>query len=237
MRCYGRVALLMIGLTGMVVSAQASLAPVVSIDSHHSASQQPNVYVVKKGDTLYSIAWAFGMDYRALANTNHLAKPYGIYPGQKLVMKETKPVKVVAKEVDLPSPVVLPAPIWHKPGKIHWIWPTHGKVTQKFSKRDDGNKGVDIAGKLGQPVKAAASGEVVYSGDGVRGYGNLIIIRHAQEYLSAYAYNKKLLVKVGEQVKAGQTIAEMGQTNAGKTKLHFEIRKQGKPVNPLSYLR
>ncbi|MBX3618091.1 peptidoglycan DD-metalloendopeptidase family protein [Nitrosomonas sp.] len=114
-----------------------------------------------------------------------------------------------------------------------WIWPTTGKLLASFSKN---SKGVKISGKAGQPILASASGEVVYSGHGLRGYGNLIIIKHDNTFLSAYAHNSKLLVKEGEVVVKGQKIAEMGNTDTDTIQLHFEIRKHGKPVDPLEYL-
>lgn len=119
---------------------------------------------------------------------------------------------------------------------LHWLWPSQGKVIQTFSLERTGNKGLDIAGKYGSPVRATAPGVVVYSGSGLRGYGNLIIIKHNAKYLSAYAYNKELLVKEGAQVKSGQLIAKMGRTDSGQVKLHFEIRRVGKPVDPKRYL-
>jgi len=117
--------------------------------------------------------------------------------------------------------------------RIDWIWPTQGKVLEGFT---ESSKGVDIAGKTGQAVLASAPGKVVYSGSGLRGYGNLIIIKHNDTYLSAYAHNSKLLMKEGETVTRGQKIAEMGNTDASQIKLHFEIRKHGKPVDPLQHL-
>jgi lipoprotein NlpD len=117
-----------------------------------------------------------------------------------------------------------------------WQWPAQGDVLKGFSLQMGGNKGIDIAGNLGDPVRAVAPGKVVYSGSGLRGYGNLVIIKHSDNYLSAYAYNKKLLVKEGDVVKAGAEIAKMGQNDAGRVMLHFEIRRNGKPVNPLLYL-
>lgn len=118
---------------------------------------------------------------------------------------------------------------------ITWEWPAAGRIISGF--KDSGNaKGVDIAGRLGEPIHAAASGTVVYSGSGLRGYGQLIIIKHSKTYLSAYAHNHRLLVKEGQHVKRGQEIAEMGSTDADQPKLHFEIRRLGKPVDPLHYL-
>lgn len=114
-----------------------------------------------------------------------------------------------------------------------WLWPTQGKVLEGFS---DKNKGIDIAGKLGQPVLAVAGGSVVYSGSGLRGYGKLIIIKHDKTFLTAYAHNSQILVKEGQVVKKGQKIAEMGNTDADQVKLHFEVRRFGKPVDPTQYL-
>jgi lipoprotein NlpD len=119
--------------------------------------------------------------------------------------------------------------------RIEWLWPTSGKIVTGFS--DTANlKGIDIAGKSGQPIFASAAGKVVYAGTGLRGYGKLVIVKHNNTYLSAYAHNKDLLVKEGQQVTRGQKIAEMGNTDSDEVKLHFEIRKLGKPVDPLKYL-
>jgi lipoprotein NlpD len=117
-----------------------------------------------------------------------------------------------------------------------WIWPVQGTVINKFESKGIGNRGLDIAGRRGEPVRAAASGRVVYSGEGLRGYGRLIIIKHNDDFLSAYAHNDKIFVKENELVKAGQKIASMGSSGAERTKLHFEIRLRGKPVDPLNYL-
>lgn len=198
-------------------------APVIEGWSQPSAKN--GLYVVQKGDTLYSIAWAFGLDYRDLAQINRLSSPYKISPGQHLQMAgPKKPQKKVYK-------------LAKKDNNIHiWMWPANGSVVKKFSLQSNGNKGIDISGSLGSAVKASAEGEVVYSGSGLRGYGKLVIIKHSESFLSAYAYNKNILVKEGQIVKAGQRIATMGQTNSGETMLHFELRYNGKPVNPLRYL-
>ncbi|TLX54067.1 peptigoglycan-binding protein LysM [Stutzerimonas nosocomialis] len=117
-----------------------------------------------------------------------------------------------------------------------WAWPANGPIIGVFSSNGSLNKGIDIAGELGQPVLAASDGTVVYAGSGLRGYGELVIIKHNDTYVSAYGHNRRLLVREGEQVKAGQTIAEMGSTGTDRVKLHFEIRRQGKPVDPQQYL-
>lgn len=143
------------------------------------------------------------------------------------------PVPPVSKppfEAPSPSAVVETVPAGDQ---IEWIWPTKGKVLEGFS---EGTKGIDISGTLGQAVNASAAGKVVYSGGGLRGYGKLIIIKHNNTYLSAYAHNNKLLVKEGQTVNKGQKIAEMGSTDSSLVKLHFEIRKNGKPVDPLKHL-
>ncbi|MDR1995575.1 peptidoglycan DD-metalloendopeptidase family protein [Azonexus sp.] len=132
-----------------------------------------------------------------------------------------------------PEPAAPPAPA-SGPDDVPWIWPSAGKVVAPFS--DAGNKGLDFAGKAGDPVIAAGDGKVVYAGSGLRGYGELVIIKHNATFLSAYAHNRKILVKEGQQVARGQKIAEMGNTDADTVKLHFEIRKQGKPVDPAQYL-
>ena len=130
-----------------------------------------------------------------------------------------------------------PAPVAKVPANVAgWNWPADGPLISRFQSNGSLNKGIDIAGEMGQPVKAAANGAVVYAGRGLIGYGDMIIIKHDQTYLSAYAHNSRLLVKEGDQVKAGQTVAEMGSSGTDRVKLHFEIRRQGKPVDPLSYL-
>ena len=117
-----------------------------------------------------------------------------------------------------------------------WAWPASGAIIGRFSSNGSLNKGIDIAGELGQPVLAASGGSVVYAGSGLRGYGELVIIKHSDTYVSAYGHNRRLLVREGQQVKVGQQIAEMGSTGTDRVKLHFEIRRQGKPVDPMQYL-
>ena len=120
------------------------------------------------------------------------------------------------------------------PGDVAWQWPSSGKVIQPFS--ESGNKGIDFAGKSGDPIQAAAAGKVVYVGTGIRGFGQLLIVKHNATFLSAYAHNRKILVAEGQQVTRGQKVAEMGNTDSDMVKLHFEIRKQGKPIDPTEYL-
>lgn len=225
-------------------TSPTAYAPVVNAWLQPAA--RSSIYRVKQDDTLYSIAWAFGLDYRALAAVNHIKPPYAIHVGQVLRMTTvargeyrqiTQPIHVAKQKLSRIKTLPLPRFVrnWTPPSR--WVWPAQGKVVQEFLNTLAGDKGIDIAGKLGEPIYAAAKGKVVYSGDGVRGYGNLIIVKHNNSYLSAYAFNQKIRVKLGDQVYPGEKIAEMGRDNAGKIMLHFEIRRNGEPVNPLKYLR
>jgi lipoprotein NlpD len=212
-----------------------------------------NIHVVQKSETLFSLAWRYGWDYKALASANAIPAPYTIFPGQKLniVHKDNyRPVvtKSTSKNLTNSKPSASkkgpsayktrskPPVVEKSSHSLAWQWPSKGKVIAKFSSKRPMNKGIDITGLIGESVMAAAAGSVVYSGSGLLGYGNLVIIKHNEQYLSAYAHNKRLLVKEGQKVKAGQVIAEIGSSGTDKVKLHFEIRRQGKPVNPIKYL-
>ncbi len=145
------------------------------------------------------------------------------------------PAPTVSPPAVLPAPAPTPTdPVRAPSGSLPWLWPTSGKVIETFD--DPRNKGIDIAGNEGAPVQAAADGEVVYVGSAVRGYGNLVIVRHSDDFITAYAHNRKVLVAEKQSVKRGQAIAELGRSDADRPKLHFEIRHQGKPVDPLKYL-
>lgn len=255
----------------------------------------PYQYRVQYGDTLYSIAWRYDLDFKSIASWNNIKSPFTIYPGQKITMRgpeiesaektylftpadratpesepmvqapdysdpenipEAPPVKSDEKKKQAvperrkwvkPSKKTTVAKIQNKPqvvskpvilpkGKISWSWPIKGKVVSTFAANNHERKGIDIKGHANQKIKAAGTGVVVYSGAGLLSYGNLIIIKHSDRYLSAYAHNKKLLVKEGTQVNKGQTIAIIGKKSNVTNLLHFEIRKNGKPVNPLVYL-
>jgi len=247
----------------------------------HSATQVKRLqnadgtYTVSSGDTLYAIAFTYGLDHRDVAAWNGIASPYVIYPGQNLRLSAPVPrygrnrgksssVKIsgikapgaVTTRVGAsgagPATTAKAAPPATKvprqtpaakttaaPGLAdpeNWKWPVNGRVIRGYVAGDPSRKGLDIAGKEGQPVKASSAGKVVYSGNGLIGYGELIIIKHSERMLSAYAHNKVRLVQEGEQVSAGQKIAEMGRNDQNEELLHFEIRTYGKPVNPLVYL-
>lgn len=210
-------------------------------------------HVVQSGDTLFSIAWRYGQDYSALADANKIAPPYLIRPGRKLslsvrsalldpplahsVLPEKKHIgKAISGKVYRKSTSSITKKKSEGSQVLKWHWPVSGKVISRFSAEGGVNKGIDIDGDIGEPVSVAAAGEVVYAGSGLTGYGNLIIVKHNDSYLSAYAHNKALFVKEGDVVIVGQKIAEIGSTGTSEPKLHFEIRRNGKPVDPLLYL-
>jgi lipoprotein NlpD len=222
---------------------------------------RPVTYKVRSGDTLYSIAWRYGLDYHVLARWNGIKRPYTIYAGQTLRLRQTgtkSSGKTATKKKTAPSrspeKAVTPRPQTtrktSKPaakgssgqqavasGKgLNWKWPTQGKVKKGYSASDPARQGIEIGGRTGQRIVASESGRVVYAGSGLIGYGRLVIIKHNNNYLSAYGRNRKLLVQEGAQVKRGQAIAEMGNNGNGGPSLHFEIRKNGDPMNPLKLL-
>ena len=202
----------------------------------------PGYYRVKKGDTLARIALDHGQAPRDVAQWNTAANP-GFNPnvievGDLVLVKAPASAKPAAplekKSVDVPASAEPAKPeVVAEPG-IRLSSPAKGKVTSEFNET---NKGIDIAGKVGEPILAASDGKVVYAGNSLRGYGNLVIVKHDNTYLTAYAHNSKLLVKEGDSVRKGQKIAEMGDTDTNSPKLHFELRVNGKPVNPTPYLQ
>ncbi len=204
------------------------------------------MYLVKPTDTLYSIAWRYGLDYKELARWNKIAINSTIYPGQRLILiepdgtgKQTIPTKQTTSTTSVPTSqpsVSKPATTTAGSNPKRWLWPTSGRLLSTFSAQKLDRRGIDIGGKLGQAIYAVADGRVVYSGNGLAGYGNLIIIKHSDMYLSAYAYSKERLVSEGMKVKAGMKIAKMGQHKTRTARLHFQIRKNGKPVNPEKFL-
>lgn len=202
--------------------------------------------VVQRGQNVYRIATENGLTALDLALWNDIPPPYTIYPGQRLRLypgekqaaasrpvspAPSRPNVPAAPKPASPSPVVIPAT-----SEIAWRWPTDGGVIETFAGGDPTRQGIDIAGKGGQPVRAAADGVVVYSGSGLVGYGELVIVKHNDQWLSAYGHNRARLVNEGQLVKAGQQIAEMGRSGASRDMLHFEIRYNGKPVDPQQYL-
>jgi len=224
---------------------------------------KPGYYTVRQGDTLLRIALESGQNWRDIARWNNLDNPNVIEVGQVLrVAPPANSVVAAAPAASTPAPVASsappaassssaahgttsapassapanPPPSAGPDDEIAWGWPTTGAATVLAGFDEQKNKGVDIAGRAGDPVLAAADGRVVYAGAGLRGYGNLIILKHNNTYLTAYAHNQSLLVKEDQTVRKGQKIAEMGSTDTDRVKLHFEIRRQGKPVDPTRYL-
>ena len=238
----------------LVACAGEQRAPVENRHGETRAPARPDRHMVVKGETLYSIAWRYGIDYRTLAGINGVSAPYTIYPGQELRLSgksrvaTTRPAKPAPTRKPAASPPPSPAPVTKAssardsnsdPGEAggrvdNWAWPARGKVVRKFS--GTVHKGIDIDGKSGDDVVATAAGKVVYAGSGIVGYGKLLIIKHNATFLSAYGHNRALLVKEGELVKPGQQIAEKGSSATNSVKLHFEIRREGKPVDPLKLL-
>lgn len=223
-------------------------------DTKKSPAIRAQSYRVQRGDTLYSIAWRSGNDFRRLARLNRIGPPYTIYPGQLLRLNAEAsshrsapkssvhpPRTAVAEPKLVPRPAkrasaVTSTEVQRSDNALHWLWPAEGSVLAKYAAQDSTRQGVKIGGKAGQSVIAAEAGRVVYSGSGLIGYGQLIIIKHNDNYLSAYGHNAKLLVKEGDQVARGKHIADMGRSNDGQAMLHFEIRREGRPVDPLALL-
>ena len=218
-------------------------------------------YTVRKGDTLYGIALAFGQNWRDIASWNNLSDPDKIKIGEKLrvVPKDTGngavsiPLKSAAIETPPGKSTLSESELAGKERALDdalpddridrdeglvtslgWVWPTNGQIMEQFS--DSNSKGISIAGASGEAIYAVSDGKVVYSGNGLRGYGNLVIIKHPDEFITAYAHNKSILVKEGETVNKGQKIAEMGMSETDSPKLLFEVRRGGKPLDPLLYL-
>jgi len=212
-------------------------------------------HVVRPGDTLYAIGWRHNQDYRDIAAWNDIPSPYILKRGQRLrvappvqsawlrssstVVHAPQHVPPIARSpsINLSIPEKKqPSPLHDSDDGVRWQWPSTGNIIRVFSGASPTNKGIDIDGVLDQPVFAAASGRIVYSGSGLIGYGKLIIVKHSDMFLSAYAHNNDIIVNEGDTVIAGQQIARMGRTGTERVMLHFEIRRNGKPINPIEYL-
>jgi lipoprotein NlpD len=276
-------------------------------DRSAAPARTPETHQVRRGDTLYSIGFMYGLSVKELAQWNQLRSPYTIYRGQELRLRPTRtqraaaapqvaaprasqpkrrpgpPVRAasterpapvvgslpklpggalkppaearnVARAANATSPPAAPAKTTEKAGKkaatkatklparaefnqqVVWTWPVKGRVVRGYDAKSTGKKGIDIGGQSGTRVRAAASGKVVYAGSGLSGYGRLIIIKHNNDFLSAYAHNRKLIAREGQWVKKGEIIAQMGSSGTDRPQLHFEIREHGRPVNPLRFL-
>lgn len=257
-------------LIALLSCACATNTGVHIIDRDQPPGRRIQSHHVVKGETLFSIAWRYGQDYKELARSNRIAPPYTIYPGQVIHLAgrvrqpavtqntstprastpppmATRPVTAVTTSASTPARSAPRSdnktPSASKPsapvllsGAPHWQWPANGVIIARFQASTGLNKGIDIAGNLGEPVWAAAAGQVVYAGTGLRGYGKLLIVKHNETFLSAYAHNDTLFVREGDTVMAGQKIAGMGASGTDRVKLHFEIRREGTPVDPMIYL-
>ena len=241
----------------IITGCSTSYAPVEDRNGSVSAKQKhkgkiPAYYRIKKGDTLYSIAWKYSLDYKRIASINKIRSPYRIYPGKKIRLisgnsyqtqgysnknnkKSTKKTSSSSYKKSYKKNYKKKSSLYSGAAQLHWIWPVKGKIIQ-FFKPNNGKKGIDISAAQGSLIKAAEGGKVVYSGHGLLGYGNMIIINHNGRFFSAYAHNQVLLVHDGQIIKKGQAIARLGRSGTDRYKLHFEIRKNGTPVNPMAYL-
>jgi len=233
-----------VALAIAVMLAISSLAGCSSM----GAEYETRVHVVRPGDTLYTIAWRHGVDYRLLAQWNGIRDPDFIVAGQRLRLSAPAPSGArsssstsrstttgsttrspsSSRAPPVPAPPVLPPP--------QWQWPTQGPLVYRYGNRAEIASGIGIGGREGQVVSAAAAGRVVYAGSGLAGYGQLVIIKHNDTYLSAYGHNGRLLVVQGQEVRRGDKIAEMGLGPKRQPRLHFEIRRNGAPVDPLPYI-
>jgi lipoprotein NlpD len=224
-------------MTLRLLTALLLLLFLAACGAHSSWQDNPQTHIVRKGETLFSISWRYGKSTQDIARWNSLGDGSLIYPGQVLSLqgsaartRHSKPSSSTTRRETNPLPSIPSQP------SPKWSWPTQGRIDIKFGAKPGTGTGVLINGKAGQPIHAAASGRVVYAGGGLIGYGQLIIVKHNDTYLSAYGYNASLRVKEGDKIKKGQKKATMGEGPERKPRLHFEIRRNGKPVDPRRYL-
>lgn len=194
----------------------------------------PAAYTVKAGDDVYAIAFRYGLDYHDVASWNHLGADYRIHPGDKLVLRP--PAGALHKSAPGTATARSAVVVAPSSGPVQWAWPVDGQVVRMFRAGNSLAKGVDITAQQGAEIRAASSGKVVYAGTGIVGYGKLVIIKSSESFLSAYADNDQILVKEGDSVRIGDRIATMGLGRDSRPVLHFEIRYDGAPVDPLNYL-
>ena len=251
---HGRLIVILIALLVLSACSSPSSKAVIT-DATPIPSHRINTHIVTRGETLYAIAWRYDLDYRDLARANGLGSSFRIVPGQALMLtrestqgsdysapaprsssQKQPAAQAPSRSINQTSAQNSAPSVAAADSTVNWQWPLRGEVLVPFGGDNGLNKGIDIRGNLGEPVLAAGAGQVVYAGSGLRGYGNLLIVKHSETYLSAYAHNRVLLVEEGDQVSAGKKIAEVGSSGTNSTKLHFEIRFDGQPVDPLRYL-
>lgn len=255
-----KIMLLSIAVGFTVAMAGCASKPQINNSSRYAMA--PNYYTVRSGDTLSGIAMRYGLDYISIAEMNDIPAPYRIYVNQSLRLKKgssprtvstqvmAQPEQIKRQTIALPTtqpvtPVTQPATSVPSTNttvasvapnsSLRWIKPTNGPVIQGFNLANN-VKGIRYGGNQGDPIYAAADGQVVYAADGLKEYGNLVLVKHIDGYISAYAHNSKMLVKSGDNITAGQKIAEMGSTGASQVMLEFQIRLDGKPINPINLL-
>ncbi|OTG64399.1 peptidoglycan-binding protein [Acinetobacter sp. ANC 4470] len=238
-------------ISTIILSGCASKPQVNNVTRYATA---PDYYTVRSGDTLSGIAARYGLGYVSVAEMNDIALPYRIYVGQSLRLKNsarrttstqavTQTAPIQRQTVQLPTTPAKPvaaniptAPVSSsKISALRWVKPSNGSVIQNFNLANN-IKGIRYAGNIGDAIYAAADGQVVYAADGLKEYGNLILIKHINGYISAYAHNSKMNVKSGDNVTAGQKIAEMGASGTNRTMLEFQVRLDGKPIDPTKVL-
>jgi lipoprotein NlpD len=239
--CKGYLCLLLVAI---LVGCGSNLAPVTEL-KWQPYSKYQSTHTVRRGETLYAIAFRYDTDFRTLARLNHIRPPYSLRVGQILSLRgipRRAPLRPVNRFNRYHRAPVAPQRAIYSPAHRFtrsasgWLWPVSGRVVTSFIP-EQGKKGINIACKNGEKVIAASSGVVAYAGNGLAGYGNLIIIKHSNEYLTAYGNNAKIMVSEGQHVNSGQMIAVAGIIDHKYTGVHFEIRKAGIPVNPLNYLQ
>lgn len=255
-----KIMLLSVAVGFTVAMAGCASKPQINNSSRYAMA--PNYYTVRSGDTLSGIAMRYGLDYISIAEMNDIPAPYRIYVNQSLRLKKSssprtvstqvmaQPEQIKRQTIALPTtqpvtPVTQPATSVPSTNttvasvapnsSLRWIKPTNGPVIQGFNLANN-VKGIRYGGNQGDPIYAAADGQVVYAADGLKEYGNLVLIKHIDGYISAYAHNSKMFVKSGDNITAGQKIAEMGSTGASQVMLEFQIRLDGKPINPINLL-
>lgn len=244
----------------MILSVMASAVAMVGCASKPQINNQaryasaPNYYTVRSGDTLSGIAARYGLNYLSIAQINDISAPYTIYVGQSLRLKNGNAPKtanttalsqntpIQRQKIDLPSntqtqtvkpatTAKIPTPSVTTSNQLKWVKPSNGSILAQFNPSAD-IKGIRYGGKVGDPVYAAANGQVVYAADGLKEYGNLVLVKHIDGYITAYAHNSKMLVQAGQNVVAGQKIAELGTSGVTSPMLEFQVRLNGKPINP-----
>lgn len=223
--------------------------------SHRGYAAVPEFYVVQRGDTVSKIALRYGLNYPDIGRLNQLDTQYTIHPNQRLRLRgagqvssrsvstrqQPTPTRAATTAVRVPVPIVpQPLPASRPPNValaqgLVWQWPSNNLILEEFNESAQ-IKGLRFEGSIGDPVLAAAAGEVVYSNNGLTEYGNLILLRHGSGYITAYAHNQRLLVQEGQMVRLGQPIAEMGNSGTNRVMLEFQVRKEGKPINPKQVL-